>query len=147
MCVESCRRYCCSHSKLLSLLNFHGFFSIPQLAKALRKGPFQTQLLMGGVDKRVESSKDEASLFWLDYLGTMQKVTSSQLAWLDRLPISHTCMYIDVYIRSRSRRLVLSQVYYVNSIIYKIGGAVAVKFGAEMILVKKPVNGRCTVCT
>ncbi|CAN0461231.1 unnamed protein product, partial [Ectocarpus sp. 12 AP-2014] len=44
-----------------------------ELAKALRKGPFQTQLLMGGVDKR-EAGKDEASLFWLDYLGTLQKV-------------------------------------------------------------------------
>ncbi|CAM9583396.1 unnamed protein product [Scytosiphon promiscuus] len=44
-----------------------------ELAKALRKGPFQTQLLMGGVDKRAEG-KAEASLFWLDYLGTMQKV-------------------------------------------------------------------------
>ncbi|CAM9468124.1 unnamed protein product [Pylaiella littoralis] len=44
-----------------------------ELAKALRKGPFQTQLLMGGVDKRTEG-KDDASLFWLDYLGTMQKV-------------------------------------------------------------------------
>lgn len=43
------------------------------MAKALRKGPFQTQLLMGGVDKRAEG-KAEASLFWLDYLGTMQKV-------------------------------------------------------------------------
>lgn len=44
-----------------------------QLAKALRKGPFQTQILMAGVDKRAES-KDEASLFWMDYLGTLQKV-------------------------------------------------------------------------
>lgn len=45
-----------------------------QLAKALRKGPFQTQVLMGGVDKRAEG-KDDSSLFWLDYLGTLQKVT------------------------------------------------------------------------
>lgn len=50
-----------------------GLIFISQLAKALRKGPFQTQLLMGGVDKRTEG-KDDASLFWLDYLGTMQKV-------------------------------------------------------------------------
>lgn len=49
-----------------------------QLAKALRKGPFQTQILMGGVDKRAAAEgegKDDASLFWLDYLGTLQKVT------------------------------------------------------------------------
>ena len=44
-----------------------------QLAKALRKGPFQTQILMAGVDKRA-GSNDEASLFWMDYLGTLQKV-------------------------------------------------------------------------
>lgn len=51
-------------------------FPVPavlQLAKALRKGPFQTQILMAGVDKRAEG-KDEASLFWMDYLGTLQKV-------------------------------------------------------------------------
>ncbi|CAN0027418.1 unnamed protein product, partial [Discosporangium mesarthrocarpum] len=39
-----------------------------ELARALRKGPFQTQILLGGVDK------DVASLYWIDYLGTMTKV-------------------------------------------------------------------------
>ncbi|CAM9259119.1 unnamed protein product [Choristocarpus tenellus] len=39
-----------------------------ELARALRKGPFQTQLLLGGMDKGV------SSLFWIDYLGSMTKV-------------------------------------------------------------------------
>lgn len=44
-----------------------------QLATAIRKGPIQTQLLLGGVDKG-EGGKASATLYWLDYLGAMQKV-------------------------------------------------------------------------
>ena len=39
------------------------------LATALRKGPYQTNLLLGGFDE-----KDGAALYFLDYLGSMQKV-------------------------------------------------------------------------
>lgn len=37
---------------------------------------------MGGVDKRAAGEgegKDDASLFWLDYLGTLQKVSDPRL--------------------------------------------------------------------
>lgn len=40
-----------------------------ELAVALRRGPFQVNCLLGGYDK-----KDGPSLYWLDYLGTLQKV-------------------------------------------------------------------------
>lgn len=50
-----------------------------QLATALRKGPVQTQLLLGGVDKKAEG-KDLASLYWMDYLGTLQQVTRMLIA-------------------------------------------------------------------
>uniref|UniRef100_A0A6U4BZU5 Proteasome subunit beta n=2 Tax=Phaeomonas parva TaxID=124430 RepID=A0A6U4BZU5_9STRA len=40
-----------------------------ELAKALRRGPYQVNLLLGGAAK-----DEEASLFWMDYLGTLQKV-------------------------------------------------------------------------
>lgn len=45
-----------------------------QLARAIRKAPVQTQVLLGGVDKRAEGKAD-ASLYWMDYLGTLQKVS------------------------------------------------------------------------
>lgn len=41
-----------------------------ELAVALRKGPFQVNSLLGGYD--VETNQE--SLYWLDYLGTLQKV-------------------------------------------------------------------------
>lgn len=52
-----------------------------QLATALRKGPVQTQLLLGGVDKKPEG-KGHAALYWMDYLGTLQQVTRMMTASL-----------------------------------------------------------------
>lgn len=46
-------------------------FTRSQLAEALRKGPYQVNLLMGGYDHQAE----KARLYWFDYLGTMQEVT------------------------------------------------------------------------
>jgi 20S proteasome subunit beta 4 len=46
-------------------------FTRSELAVALRKGPYQVNLLMGGFDLQAE----RARLFWLDYLGTLQEVT------------------------------------------------------------------------
>ena len=48
-----------------------------ELAVALRKGPFQTNLLLGGMDK-VDATKEDSeyvpSLYWMDYLAAMTKV-------------------------------------------------------------------------
>ena len=41
-----------------------------EMAQALRRGPFQVNLLMGGFD-HVEG---KAKLYWMDYLGTLQQV-------------------------------------------------------------------------
>ena len=41
-----------------------------ELATALRKGPFQVNLLMGGYDLLEKKAK----LYWMDYLGTLQQV-------------------------------------------------------------------------
>ena len=38
-----------------------------EMAKALRSGPYQVNLLMGGYDL----SEKRAKLFWMDYLGTL----------------------------------------------------------------------------
>lgn len=41
-----------------------------QMATALRRGPYQTNLLLGGFDTK----KGEASLYFIDYLAAMAKV-------------------------------------------------------------------------
>ena len=45
-------------------------FMRTELATALRKGPYQVNLLMGGYDQQEERAK----LYWMDYLGTLQQV-------------------------------------------------------------------------
>ena len=39
-----------------------------ELATALRKGPYQVNVLIGGYDKL----ENRAKLYWMDYLGTLQ---------------------------------------------------------------------------
>jgi 20S proteasome subunit beta 4 len=41
-----------------------------QLARALRKGPFQTNVLFGGYDKTLS----EPALYYIDYMGSMAKM-------------------------------------------------------------------------
>lgn len=41
-----------------------------ELAKAIRKGPYQVNILLGGVDPKT----NESSLYFLDYMGALQKV-------------------------------------------------------------------------
>jgi 20S proteasome subunit beta 4 len=45
-------------------------FTRSELATAIRKGPFQCNLLIGGYDQ----TKEKARLFWLDYMGTLVEV-------------------------------------------------------------------------
>ena len=51
-----------------------------QLATALRRGPYQTNLLLGGFDE-----KDGAALYYLDYLASMQVRASSVLCFRVRV--------------------------------------------------------------
>ena len=41
-----------------------------ELATALRKGPYQVNMLMGGYDLQEKRAK----MYWMDYLGTLQQV-------------------------------------------------------------------------
>jgi len=41
-----------------------------ELSKALRRGPFQTNVMLGGYDKKSNSE----SLYYIDYMGTLQEV-------------------------------------------------------------------------
>jgi 20S proteasome subunit beta 4 len=49
------------------------------MAEALRKSPFQCQCVLAGFD-----DKDGASLYWLDYLGTLQKVKTAAQGYSGR---------------------------------------------------------------
>jgi len=53
------------------------------LATALRKGPYQTNLLLGGFDE-----KDGAALYFLDYLGSMQKVNFGAQGYASNFTLS-----------------------------------------------------------
>jgi 20S proteasome alpha/beta subunit len=46
-------------------------FARGEMAAALRRGPYQVNVLLGGYD---EGKKDPASLYYLDYLGALHKV-------------------------------------------------------------------------
>eukprot|EP00752_Nemacystus_decipiens_P010677 g9508.t1 len=104
-----------------------------ELAKALRKGPFQTQILMGGVDKRAAGEgegKDDASLFWLDYLGTLQKVSygahgygaAFTLSVMDReyvkgLSLDEALAIIDNCIKELHTRFLIAQKNFVVKVV------------------------------
>eukprot|EP00904_Undaria_pinnatifida_P003232 jgi/Undpi1/1290/HiC_scaffold_11.g04682.m1 len=100
-----------------------------ELAKALRKGPFQTQILMAGVDKRA-GSNDEASLFWMDYLGTLQKVpygahgygAAFTLSVMDReyikgLTVDEALSIIDKCINELHTRFLIAQKNFVIKVV------------------------------
>lgn len=46
-----------------------------QLATALRKGPYQTNLLLAGYDETpIDKENTSVSLYWMDYLSALAKV-------------------------------------------------------------------------
>jgi len=51
-------------------LNAQANFTRNELAKALRKGPYQVNILLGGCDPKTHV----AALYYMDYLGALQKV-------------------------------------------------------------------------
>jgi len=49
-------------------------FARGELAAALRRGPFQVNVLLGGYDTGKNGEPGTASLYYLDYFGTLHKV-------------------------------------------------------------------------
>lgn len=49
-------------------------FARGELAAALRKGPFQVNVLLGGFDPGKNGKAGAASLYYLDYFGALHKV-------------------------------------------------------------------------
>lgn len=100
-----------------------------ELAKALRKGPVQTSVLLGGVDKKAEG-KGEASLYWMDYLGTQTKVpygahgygsnfTSSVMDrdYVKGLTLDEAMVIIDKCIHELHTRFLIAQTNFVIKVI------------------------------
>ena len=50
-------------------INAQANFAREELARALRKGPYSVNVLLGGYD-----AKDGASLYWMDYFAALSKV-------------------------------------------------------------------------
>ena len=122
-----------------------------ELAAALRRGPFQVNVLLGGFDHVTakdeaagSSSSSSASLYWLDYLGTLQKVdygcqgvaTNFCLSIMDRDYLPGKMTYekavelIEKCIHELHTRFLPSQPNFIVKCIDK-DGVRTIKFGAD----------------
>lgn len=113
-------------------------FCRSELAEALRKGPYQVNILLGGHDQ-----DDGASLWYMDYLASMQKVkfgahgyaASFCLATMDReykegCSEADALKIIDDCIHEIHTRFLISQPNFMIKIIDKDGVRVS-KFGGD----------------
>jgi 20S proteasome subunit beta 4 len=110
-----------------------------ELATALRKGPFQVNALLGGYD----ATKSTQALYWLDYLGTLQKVpygcqgvaTNFCLSIMDRacLPGQSKEQALDIIkncIKETQKRFLPSQPNFIIKCI-DASGVHTMEFGAD----------------
>lgn len=110
-----------------------------ELAIALRKGPFQVNVLLGGYDEKT----NRASMYYLDYFGALQKVNygcqghagNFCLSIMDRkhregLSEADALGIIDDCIKEIQVRFLLSQPNFIIKVIDKSGVRV-VKFGGD----------------
>jgi 20S proteasome subunit beta 4 len=110
-----------------------------ELANALRRGPFQVNVLLGGTD----AVSGQSSLYWLDWLGTLQKVkygcqgyaTNFCLSIMDReyldgMSKEAAIKIIEMCIHELHTRFVPNQPNFIIKCIDKDGVSV-VKFGMD----------------
>jgi 20S proteasome subunit beta 4 len=113
------------------------------LATALRRGPFQVNVLLGGCSDTTTANDQQQSLYWLDYLGTLQKVkygcqgyaTNFCLSIMDReyhehLTKEEALKIIEQCIHELHTRFVPSQPNFIIKCIDKEGVSV-IKFGKD----------------
>lgn len=120
-------------------------FCRSELAEALRKGPYQVNILLGGFDVAAAETTGggEASLWYMDYLASMQKVkfgahgyaASFCLATMDReykegCTEADALKIIDDCIHEIHTRFLISQPNFMIKIIDKDGVRVS-KFGGD----------------
>ena len=105
-------------------------FTRSELAYAIRNGPFNVNLLIGGYDEKAEKAK----LYWLDYFGTLQEVkkgahgyanyfTSSVLDnnYKKDMTLEEGLLCIEGCIKELRTRFLLSQPGFVVKIVTKDG--------------------------
>jgi len=110
-----------------------------ELAVALRKGPYQVNILLGGYDKKTS----KGSLYWMDYMASLSKVSYGAQGYAsnfclsimdrdykERLTQDEAVEIIEKCIKELQMRFLLNQSNFIIKVIDKDGVGV-VKFGAD----------------
>lgn len=110
-----------------------------ELAKALRKGPYQVNCLLGGYDE----SSGKGSLYWMDYLAALAKVNYGSQGyasnfclsimdrdWKEGLDQEQAVAIVEKCIKELQVRFLISQPNFIIKAIDK-EGVRTLKFGAD----------------
>lgn len=102
-----------------------------ELAKALRKGPFQVNVILGGYDEKVENG---GSLYVMDYMGSCQKVNYGAQGyasnftlsimdrdWTEGLTEEEAIHIVDKCIKEMQVRFLLNQSNFIVKVVDKDG--------------------------
>lgn len=109
------------------------------LAEALRKGPYQVNLLLGGYDTKTK----ESSLYFMDYLASMQKVNFGvqgyaaafclsimDREWREDMTYEEGLEVIDHCIGELGKRFLIAQPNFIVKVV-NAEGVKVVKYGAD----------------
>jgi 20S proteasome alpha/beta subunit len=110
-----------------------------ELAAALRKGPYQVNLMMGGYD----TVKGSASLYWMDYFAALAKVNYGAQGhasafclsimdrdWKEGLTQDQAVQIVEKCIKELKTRFLISQPNFIIKVVDKEGVRV-LSFGAD----------------
>ena len=110
-----------------------------ELATALRKGPYQVNLMLGGYD----TSKKQASLYWMDYFAALAKVNYGAQGyasnfclsimdrdWKEGLNQDQAVALVEKCINELKIRFLISQPNFIIKVVDK-DGVRTLKFGAD----------------
>ncbi len=119
--------------------NAQANFCRNELATALRKGPYQVNIMLGGYD----TEKGQASLFWLDYLAALAKVNYGAQGyasnfclsimdrdWKEGLTMEEAVAIVEKCIRELQTRFLIAQPNFIIKAVDK-DGVRTLKFGAD----------------
>merc|ERR1712244_173443 len=114
-------------------------FCCGELATALRKGPYQVNIMLGGYD----TAKGQASLYWMDYLAALAKVNYGAQGyasnfclsimdrdWKEGLTQDEAVGIVEKCIKELQVRFLLAQPNFIIKVIDK-DGVRTLKFGAD----------------
>jgi 20S proteasome subunit beta 4 len=132
-----------NHDGLVLSTKAQANFCRSELATALRKGPYQVNVLIGGYDTNKDGSGGAATLYWMDYMAALQKVNygahghaaSFCLSIMDAeyipgLDEAAALKIIDACIDEIHTRFLISQPNFMIKIVDKNGVRVC-KFGGD----------------